>query len=149
MDQLVVDEVCMRLSAGVEVLNRLDASVRTGFFGDSWTFMWGYAQPNHPWLPPHRSRDHPPNPGDGHPDDHDADSSIARRGPRSLEEPAIGRVTQRVDHRAPSETLGESATGASSSMNAAQRQAAPSGKRNSSIEAAFIRDEKPGAVGAR
>ncbi|WP_295700785.1 HepT-like ribonuclease domain-containing protein [Lapillicoccus sp.] len=41
MDQFVVDAVCMRLSAGVEVLNRLDASVRTGLFGDSWTFMWG------------------------------------------------------------------------------------------------------------
>jgi uncharacterized protein with HEPN domain len=41
MDQLVVDAVCMRLSAGVEVLNRLDTSVRDGMFGDSWPLMWG------------------------------------------------------------------------------------------------------------
>ncbi len=41
MDQLVVDAVSMRLSAGVEVLNRLDSSVRDRLFGDSWPLMWG------------------------------------------------------------------------------------------------------------
>ena len=41
MDQLVVDAVCMRLSAGVEVLNRLDPAVRDRVFGDSWPLMWG------------------------------------------------------------------------------------------------------------
>ncbi len=41
MDQLVLDAVCMRLSAGVEVLNRLDPGVREGLFGDSWPLMWG------------------------------------------------------------------------------------------------------------
>lgn len=41
MDQLVVDAVCMRLSAGVEVLNRLHPSIRDGMFGDSWPLMWG------------------------------------------------------------------------------------------------------------
>ncbi|MEO8829880.1 HepT-like ribonuclease domain-containing protein [Lapillicoccus sp.] len=41
MDQLVVDAVCMRLSAGLEVLNRLDACVRDELFGDSWRLMWG------------------------------------------------------------------------------------------------------------
>ncbi|MEO3938200.1 HepT-like ribonuclease domain-containing protein [Dermatophilaceae bacterium Soc4.6] len=40
-DQLVVDAVCMRLSAGVEVLNRLEPSVRDDMFGDSWPLMWG------------------------------------------------------------------------------------------------------------
>lgn len=41
MDQLVVDAVCMRLSAGLEVLNRLDPSVRDELFADSWSLMWG------------------------------------------------------------------------------------------------------------
>ncbi len=41
MDQMVVDAVCMRLSAGVEVLNRLDPSAREGLFGESWPLMWG------------------------------------------------------------------------------------------------------------
>ena len=41
MDQLVVDAVCMPLSAGVDVLNRLDPSVRDGLFGDNWPLMWG------------------------------------------------------------------------------------------------------------
>lgn len=35
------DAVCMRLSAGVETLNRLDPSVRDRMFGDSWPLMWG------------------------------------------------------------------------------------------------------------
>lgn len=41
MDQLVVDAICMRLSAGVEDLNRLAPAIREGLFGDSWPFMWG------------------------------------------------------------------------------------------------------------
>lgn len=41
MDQLVIDAVCMRLSAGLEVLNRLDPSARDPLFGDSWPLMWG------------------------------------------------------------------------------------------------------------
>lgn len=41
LDQLVIDAVCMRLSAGIEVLARLDSSVRTSLFGDNWQFMWG------------------------------------------------------------------------------------------------------------
>ena len=40
-DQLVIDAVCMRLSAGLEVLNRLDPDVRDGLFGDNWPLMWG------------------------------------------------------------------------------------------------------------
>lgn len=40
-DQLVIDAVCMRLSAGLEVLDRLDPDVRDGMFGDSWPLMWG------------------------------------------------------------------------------------------------------------
>lgn len=41
LDQLVVDAICMRLSAGLEVLARLDAPVRTSLFGDDWQFIWG------------------------------------------------------------------------------------------------------------
>lgn len=40
-DQLVIDAVCMRLSAGLDVLNRLDPDVRDGMFGDNWPLMWG------------------------------------------------------------------------------------------------------------
>ncbi|MEO5983018.1 MAG: HepT-like ribonuclease domain-containing protein [Pedococcus sp.] len=40
-DQLVIDAVCMRLSAGVEVLNRLDPDVRHGLFDNNWPLMWG------------------------------------------------------------------------------------------------------------
>ena len=40
-DQLVIDAICMRLSAGLEVLNRLDRDVRDRLFGDTWTAMWG------------------------------------------------------------------------------------------------------------
>ena len=40
-DQLVIDAVCMRLSAGLEVLDRLDPVVRDGMFGDNWPLMWG------------------------------------------------------------------------------------------------------------
>ena len=40
-DQLAIDAICMRLSAGLEVLNRLDHDVRDRLFGDKWTAMWG------------------------------------------------------------------------------------------------------------
>lgn len=40
-DQVVIDAVCMRLSAGVEVLNRLAPAVRDEMFGESWRLMWG------------------------------------------------------------------------------------------------------------
>lgn len=40
-DQLVIDAVCMRLSAGLDVLNRLDPDVRDGMFGDNCPLMWG------------------------------------------------------------------------------------------------------------
>jgi len=41
LNQLVIDAICMRLSAGLEVLARLDSPVRTSLFGDNWQFMWG------------------------------------------------------------------------------------------------------------
>lgn len=41
MDQLTIDAVCMRLSAGIEVLARLDPSIREQMFGESWQLMWG------------------------------------------------------------------------------------------------------------
>ena len=40
-DQLVIDAICLRLSAGVEALARLDAATRDRLFGDSWPLMWG------------------------------------------------------------------------------------------------------------
>jgi uncharacterized protein with HEPN domain len=40
-DQLVIDAVCMRLSAAVEVLSRLDSAVRDDLFADNWPLMWG------------------------------------------------------------------------------------------------------------
>lgn len=39
--QLVIDAICMRLSAGIEVLARLDADTRGRLFGDNWPFMSG------------------------------------------------------------------------------------------------------------
>lgn len=41
LDQLVIDAICMRLSAGIEVLARLDANVRSELYGDNWPLMWG------------------------------------------------------------------------------------------------------------
>ncbi len=41
MDQLVIDAVCLRLSAGLEVLSRLDPDLRHELFGDEWPMMWG------------------------------------------------------------------------------------------------------------
>ena len=40
-DQLVIDAICMRLSAGVEALARLDTGTRDRLFGDAWPLMWG------------------------------------------------------------------------------------------------------------
>jgi uncharacterized protein with HEPN domain len=40
-EQLVVDAVCLRLSAGIEALAGLDAERREDLFGHSWPLMWG------------------------------------------------------------------------------------------------------------
>lgn len=40
-EQVVVDAICMRLSAGIESLSRLDPAVRNELFGRSWAAMWG------------------------------------------------------------------------------------------------------------
>lgn len=40
-DQLVIDAICMRLSAGLEVLADLDPEVRTELFSGQWPLMWG------------------------------------------------------------------------------------------------------------
>ena len=40
-DQLVIDAVCMRLSAGIETLATLDLAVRADLFGEDWRLMWG------------------------------------------------------------------------------------------------------------
>ena len=40
-EQLVIDAVCMRLSAGTEALAALDATTREGIFGGMWPLMWG------------------------------------------------------------------------------------------------------------
>jgi uncharacterized protein with HEPN domain len=40
-DQLVIDAICMRLSAGVEAQARLDTPTRDRLFGDAWPLMWG------------------------------------------------------------------------------------------------------------
>lgn len=39
--QLVLDAVCMRLSAGLDSLNRLDAGGLGELFGPNWQLMWG------------------------------------------------------------------------------------------------------------
>lgn len=40
-DRLVIDAVCMRLSAGIEALAALDPNVRKEIFGEAWPLMWG------------------------------------------------------------------------------------------------------------
>lgn len=40
-DQLVLDAVCMRLSAGIEALATLDPATREEMFGQDWPLMWG------------------------------------------------------------------------------------------------------------
>lgn len=39
--QLVIDAVCMRLSAGLESLNRLEPGTLDELFGADWPLMWG------------------------------------------------------------------------------------------------------------
>jgi len=41
LPQVVVDATSLRISAGIEVLNRVDPSIRTRMFGDNWQLMWG------------------------------------------------------------------------------------------------------------
>lgn len=41
LDQLTIDAICMRLSAGIEVLSQLDADTRAGLFNNNWQLMWG------------------------------------------------------------------------------------------------------------
>ena len=40
-DQLVIDAVCMRLSAGIEALAALDPTELQSLFGADWSLMWG------------------------------------------------------------------------------------------------------------
>lgn len=40
-DQLVIDAICMRLSAGIEALATLEPKVRDQLFGVDWALMWG------------------------------------------------------------------------------------------------------------
>lgn len=40
-DPLVVEAICMRLSAAIEVLATLDAVARQQIFGSDWPLMWG------------------------------------------------------------------------------------------------------------
>lgn len=40
-ERLVIDAVCMRLSAGIETLAALDPTVREEIFGEVWPLMWG------------------------------------------------------------------------------------------------------------
>lgn len=40
-NQLVIDAVCMRLSAGIETLATLPPEVRYRLFGSDWPLMWG------------------------------------------------------------------------------------------------------------
>lgn len=39
--RLVLDAVCMRLSAGIEALAALDPQIREDLFGSDWPLMWG------------------------------------------------------------------------------------------------------------
>jgi uncharacterized protein with HEPN domain len=40
-DQLVVDAICLRLSAGIEALARMELAELERLFGDDWSEMWG------------------------------------------------------------------------------------------------------------
>ncbi|MCL2788097.1 MAG: DUF86 domain-containing protein [Micrococcales bacterium] len=40
-DQVVIDAVCMRLSAGIEALANLDPDLREQLFAADWPLMWG------------------------------------------------------------------------------------------------------------
>jgi len=39
-DQMIIDAICMRLSAAIETLARLDDGTRQQLFGDDWPLMW-------------------------------------------------------------------------------------------------------------
>ena len=38
---MAIDAVWLRLASGIEVLARLEPSVREDLFGQDWTLMWG------------------------------------------------------------------------------------------------------------
>lgn len=40
-DQLVIDAICMRLSAAIEALSQVDDQKRDELFGSDWPLMWG------------------------------------------------------------------------------------------------------------
>ena len=40
-ERLVIDAVCMRLSAGIEALAAIDSDEREDIFGEVWPLMWG------------------------------------------------------------------------------------------------------------
>ena len=40
-ERLVIDAVCVRLSAGIEALAALDSDERADIFGEVWPLMWG------------------------------------------------------------------------------------------------------------
>lgn len=40
-DQLVIDAICLRLSAAIEALANLDDATRERLFGATWPLMWG------------------------------------------------------------------------------------------------------------
>jgi len=40
-DQVVIDAICMRLSAAIEALTKLQPDVAERLFGDAWADMWG------------------------------------------------------------------------------------------------------------
>jgi hypothetical protein len=46
-DQLVIDAICMRLSAGIEALGRLESTRRDRLFGDAWPIIWGMRNASH------------------------------------------------------------------------------------------------------
>ena len=41
IDQLVIDAICMRLSAAIEALSQVDDQTRDALFGSDWPLMWG------------------------------------------------------------------------------------------------------------
>ena len=41
LDQKTIDAISLRISAGIEVLNRLAPAKRAELFGDNWSLMWG------------------------------------------------------------------------------------------------------------
>ncbi len=40
-DDIVFDAVCMRLSAAIDALSRIEETRRIALFGDNWRAMWG------------------------------------------------------------------------------------------------------------